>query len=147
MSHLNVANRILWYLKGKPAQGLFYSSNVGTEIQAYTDADWGNYKESRSSITGFFIFLGDSLVSWKSKKQNTISNSSTEGEYKAMSLATTEIQWILYLVRDFKVKHDKPSIMNCDNISAMHIAKTAVFQERIKHFEIDITHLKIPIFE
>lgn len=38
-SHLNAANKKLQYLKGKPAQGLFYSSNAGTDIKAYTDAD------------------------------------------------------------------------------------------------------------
>lgn len=97
-AHLTIAHRILRYLKGKPSQGIFYSTNNDTTLKAFTDLDWGNYKESRKSITGYCVFLGESLISRKSKKQNTISRSSFEAEYRAMTSIVVEVQWLLYLL-------------------------------------------------
>ena len=61
------------------------------------------------------MFLGDALVSWKSKKQSIVSRSSVEAEYRAMATTTCESTWILHLLQDLHVKHDKPALMYCDN--------------------------------
>nr|KYP43582.1 hypothetical protein KK1_034960 [Cajanus cajan] len=55
------------------------------------------------AVTDFSVYLGNSLISWKSKKQGTISKSSCEAEYRAMAVVTCEIQWLTYLLQDFKV--------------------------------------------
>jgi hypothetical protein len=64
------------------------------ELCAYSDADHGSDPTDRKSIGGFCIFLGDSLISWKSKKQSIISQSSIEAEYRAMTSTTKEIVWL-----------------------------------------------------
>ncbi|KAJ0972269.1 hypothetical protein J5N97_020228 [Dioscorea zingiberensis] len=70
--HLVVVLRILWYLRGTTFQSLLLSSTSSLELRAYSDADHSSDPIDRKSITDFCIFLGDSLISWKSKKQETI---------------------------------------------------------------------------
>lgn len=77
-THLNVALHILKYIKDNPGRGLFYPSNSDGSLKAFSDADWAICLDSRRSITGFSIFYGSSLISWKSKKQSVVSRSSSE---------------------------------------------------------------------
>lgn len=76
-------------------------------------------------------------MSWKTKKQQTVSRSSSEAEYRALSTATYELQWLLYLLDELKVGCERAPVLYCDNQSAMHIATNPVFCERTKHLEID----------
>lgn len=86
--HFQAAQRILKYLKGNPGQGLFYSVDTETCINAFADADWGTCLDSRRSVSGICLYLGNSLISWKSKKQHVASNNSTEAEYRSLADAT-----------------------------------------------------------
>ncbi|XP_062110327.1 uncharacterized mitochondrial protein AtMg00810-like [Humulus lupulus] len=83
--------RILRYLRGTQFQSLFFPSTSTLELRAYSDVDWGGDCTDRKSTTGFCIFLGDPLISWKSKEQTVVSRSSTEAEYRAMASTTAEI--------------------------------------------------------
>jgi hypothetical protein len=83
--HLSVVHRIIQYLRGSPGRELFFPIGSPLCLVAYSDADWARSPDTRRSITGWCMFLGDSLISWKSKKQARISKSSTESEYRAMS--------------------------------------------------------------
>ena len=83
------------------------------------------------------MYLGNSIISWKSKKQGTISNSFCEAEYRTMTTVTCEIQWLVYLLQDFKVPFEQLSLLYCDNDSARYIIANLVFHERTKHIEID----------
>lgn len=89
--HLQAAHKVLCYLKNAPVQGLFCPSSQELTLTAYYDANWGPCPLTRRSVTGYAILLGNSLISWKTKKQAVISCSSTEAEYRYMTQTCKEI--------------------------------------------------------
>jgi hypothetical protein len=133
----NAACRVIRYLKHNPGRGLLFPRHSDLQIFGFIDADWAGYLDTRKSTTGYCFFIGSSLVSWKAKKQTTVSRSSSEAEYRALSSATCELQWVLYLLADLKIQLTKVPILYCDNQSAIHIASNPVFHERTKHLDID----------
>ncbi|XP_019181778.1 PREDICTED: uncharacterized protein LOC109176833 [Ipomoea nil] len=91
-THLIAAHRVLRYLKGSPGKGLFYHSKSQFKIQGISYSDSANCVKSRKSVTGYCIYLGSNLISWKTKKQATVSKSSSEAEYRALASTVCEIQ-------------------------------------------------------
>ena len=76
--HMEAALRVVRYLKNAPGQGLFFFSNIDFRLRAYCDPDLAGCPITRRSTTGYCVFFGPSLVSWRSKRQKTVSLSSAE---------------------------------------------------------------------
>lgn len=136
-SHMNAALKVVKYLKGCPGLGIFLSRDCDMKMMAYCDTDYATCPMTRRSITGFCIKIGKSLISWKTKKQSTVSLSSAESEYRAMAKTVCEIIWIRGLLADLGVQVDGPSKLFCDNDAALKLAANPVFHERTKHIEVD----------
>ncbi|KAF5471582.1 hypothetical protein F2P56_008362 [Juglans regia] len=131
--HLQAAERVLRYIKSTPGQGIFIFTASPLHLKAYSDSDWGGCLDTRRSVTGFTVFIGDFLISWKSKKQPTVSRSSAESEYRALASTTCEIQWLFYLLADSNVLHSQAALLYTDSKPASDITSNLVHHERTKH--------------
>ena len=134
-AHSQAASRVLRYLKGTPGSGIFATGSL--QFKAFSDSDWAGCRDTRRSITDFSVYLGNSIISWRSKKQPTVSRSSSEAEYRALASTTCELQWLTYLLQDLRVLFVQPANLYCDNQSAIQIASNQVFHERTKHIDLD----------
>ncbi|KAK2989631.1 hypothetical protein RJ640_002505 [Escallonia rubra] len=135
-SHLIAVKRILRYLKGTHDLGLWFPRNTSFfDLIGYSDADYAGCKTERKSTSGGCQFLGHSLVSWSSKKQNSVALSTTEAEYMAVGACCAQILWMKQTLLDFGLKYDHIPIL-CDNTSAIDLTKNPIQHSRTKHIEI-----------
>ncbi|KAK9055837.1 hypothetical protein SSX86_026922 [Deinandra increscens subsp. villosa] len=141
-AHWNAAIHTLRYVKGSLSQGLFFNNSEDYKLQAYCDSDWAACPNTRHSISGYFVSLGMSPISWKSKKQPTVSLSSAEAEYRSMRRVTSELAWLTRLLTELGVPDIVPVPLKCDSQAAIHIAKNPVFHERTKHIELDCHYVR-----
>jgi hypothetical protein len=106
-------------------------------VVAFVDSDYASDREDRKSISGYLVTIGGCLVSWQSKKQTGVTLSSTEAEFVAMSVAATEIKFIVSLLTEIdNCPPILPSILKEDNTGAIFMAKNTAIGQRTKHVDI-----------
>ncbi|RVW82223.1 Retrovirus-related Pol polyprotein from transposon RE2 [Vitis vinifera] len=109
IEHWEAALRVVRYLKGTPGQGILLRADSDLSLQGWCDSDWAACPVTRRSLSGWLVFLGQSPISWKTKKQHTVSRSSAEVEYRAMAAVTCELKWLKGLLLSLGVHHPKQS--------------------------------------
>ena len=92
--HLSMIKRILRYLKGTLSSGHHIGVGPVQSLVAYSDADWPGCLDSQRSTSGYYVYLGDNLISWSSKRQTTVSLSSAEAEYRVVAHVVAECCWL-----------------------------------------------------
>ncbi|CAA7028514.1 unnamed protein product [Microthlaspi erraticum] len=137
IDHWETALRVVRYLKGTPGQGVLLKSDSDLRLRGWCDADFSGCRLTRRSLGALFITLGTSPVSWKAKKQDVVSQSSAESEYRSMAKAVGELKWLRDVLIDLGITQTQPMELYCDNQAALYIAANPVFHERTKHVERD----------
>ncbi|XP_070030517.1 secreted RxLR effector protein 161-like [Nicotiana sylvestris] len=136
-SHLKSAKKILRYLKGIQDLVLYYPSGDGFNLIGYADADYAGYLVDRKSTSRMAHFLGSCLLSWGTRKQNSVALSSTKAEYVAAVSYCAQLLWIKQQLKDFGVLIESVPLL-CDKTNAPNMARNPIQHKRTKH--IDVRH-------
>jgi hypothetical protein len=134
-AHWNLAKRVLQFLYNMRNQCLLLGGKE-PKPYAYADADFPGDNEDRKSTGGYAVFLGNSAISWSSKKQTTVALSSTEAEYVILSEATREVLWIRRFLQELGLEFNKPTTIYQDNLGTQAFALNSKSPQRMKHIEV-----------
>jgi hypothetical protein len=137
--HWTAVKRILRYLQGTKTHGVRFDPSLGVDFQAFSDADWAGDVSDRKSTSGFLFKLVGGPISWGSKKQSSVSLSTSEAEYIALSLAIQEAKWVHRLICEILTAADAPLpklVIQEDNQSCIKMTKNPVNHGRAKHIDI-----------
>ena len=143
--HLTKAKHILCYLKDTINQSLIYKKLQKPLKLGFCDTDWVNLS-GRKSVSGFCFRLAENnpMISWKSKKQNSVALSTCEAESIAISLASEEALYLRALLRTMTELESlkNPTTIHCDNQSCIVLAKNPVIHQRSKHIDIKFQFIR-----
>nr|GEX33766.1 putative reverse transcriptase domain-containing protein [Tanacetum cinerariifolium] len=129
--YLTVTRPDICYIVQLLRQGILLAHDSAVQLKAYCDSDWASCPMTMRSTTGYCVLLGDSPISWKSKKQVVVSRYSVEVEYRAMAITCCEVTWLVNLFKDLGIKDMEPVELFCD-----------VFHARTKHSEVDCHYVR-----
>ncbi|XP_023732469.1 uncharacterized mitochondrial protein AtMg00810-like [Lactuca sativa] len=135
--HFQLVKRILHYIKGTISFALTFKRPHSNHILGYSDADWARCIGMRRSTYGYSIFLGGNLISWSAKKQPTVSRSSCESEYRAITNVAAEIVWITHLLHELHALPPGIPNLSCKNKSALFLNQNPVSHKHAKHIDLD----------
>jgi transposase InsO family protein len=133
-AHLTAVKHTLRYLNKTKDWTLFYPANEPLVLEGYADADYAACLDTRRSFSGYVFRLGKSVISWRSRKQTSVSTSTTESEYVALSLACRQMQWFQKAFADLRI--DVQCALRCDNTGAISIAENDQVNDRTKHIDV-----------
>jgi hypothetical protein len=133
-SHRQAVKRIFRYLHHTPDFGLWYSAYSSLALHGFSDADFAGCQLGRKSTSETCQFLKSSLVSWLSRKQSSVAQSTTEAEYVAASSCCSQLLWITYTMSDFSEEYTHVPLQ-CDSTSAISVAKNPMLHSKTKHIE------------
>ena len=93
-SNIIALKRIIKYVKATTDFGVWYSKNTNDVLAGYSDANWAGNVDDRKSTSGGCFYMGNNLISWMSKNQNSISLSTTEAKYNVVGSCCTQFLWM-----------------------------------------------------
>lgn len=99
--------------------GISFNKHSGFKITAHNNSDWGGCPSTSRSTGGLATYLGSKLISWSSKRQFTISKSSTEAEYRSLSETTSELTWLCQILKELGIPLPATPLLLCDNLSVV----------------------------
>ncbi|KAG7547628.1 Zinc finger CCHC-type [Arabidopsis suecica] len=132
--HWQAVRRVLKYLKGTINYGLSYFG-FPSVLEGYSDASWNTNEENHSSTSGWVFLLGGGAISWASKKQTCITNSTMESEFVALAAAGREAEWLRHLVSEIPLwpKPVSPISIHCDSQATLAKAYSQVYNGKSRH--------------
>ncbi|GKA94770.1 ribonuclease H-like domain-containing protein [Tanacetum coccineum] len=124
--HFAALKRILRYVRGTVDFGLQLYASATTSLVGYTDVDWAGCPSTRTSTSGYCVFLGDNLLSWSAKRQHTLSRSSAKAEYRGVANVVAETAWLRNLLRELHSPLSTATLVYRDNVSAVYMSANPV---------------------
>lgn len=140
-SHWKGLKRILRYIKDTVDLALLYRKTNSPPLVGYADSDWAGALDDRKSTTGYLFEVFGAVVTWTTRKQTTVSLSSTEAEYIALSTAAEELVWLKNLLQDFGNIIETPIVMYEDNQPCIHLLNKWEHR-RLKHIDVKYNFVK-----
>jgi hypothetical protein len=134
-AHLSALKRIFRYIKNTSKVGITLGGQ-DNELLAFADAAFGDDRATGHSTSGYVIMLGDGPVSWSSKRQSLVTQSTTEAEYVGASQAAREVMWIRGILEELGYSQDSATKIFGDNQSALKLAHNVEYHPRTKHINI-----------
>lgn len=135
--HWNGVKRILRYLNNTHDYGIHYkSADNQSLLVGYSDADYANDTITRRSTSGYLFKTNNSIVTWCSQRQPTVSLSTTEAEYISLSDSVKEVLWLQRLLNDICDIIVSSTVIFVDNQSAIKLCHNSEFHKRTKHIDI-----------
>lgn len=143
--HIIAAKRILRYLKGTINYSITYykdSLKEDSYLRAFTDADYAGDLNTAKSTTGYVFYFANGPISWKSKLQTIIAQSTTEAEYIAINACAKEAIYIKSILQELGYYKQEKLPIYSDNNGALLLAKNPVFHERTKHISVKYHYIR-----
>ena len=139
--HWAAVKHIFRYLK-KTAEFKLHYHKTGQPIECHVDADWAGDLRDRKSFSGYVFVVAGCVFAWSARKQSLVALSSTEAEYVAISMASTEAVYIRKLVDELGFPENGPMTIYNDNQSAQCLVRNPSFHSRSKHIAIKYHHVR-----
>ena len=133
--HLGAVKQILHYVARTTNFELQYEHVDEFKLCGFTDRDWGGCVDDRKSTSGWVFTLGSAAIAWRSKKHDITALSSTEAEYISTTSVACQAVWLRRLLEDLNLKQCEPTVILCDNKSAISIVKNLAMHGRTKHID------------
>ena len=140
--HWVVAKHVLRYLRGSVAFGLRYTSNGGVLLHGYADSDWAGSSVDRKSTSGYCFSLGSTMISWSSRKQGSVAQSTAKVESIAARDASREAVWLRTLFCGLCQEMFETKVIHWDNQSCLKLTENPVFHDRSRHIELKYHFIK-----
>ncbi|POM79514.1 Retrovirus-related pol Polyprotein, partial [Phytophthora palmivora] len=121
--HWDAGIKVVRYLMKTKDAAITYDGRMGTELTAYSDADWAGNRDDRRSVSGVMLMMCGAPVVWRSTFQKTVALSSTEAEYMALSDCIKEVVWMRRLLKNIGAAQHGPTVIYEDNQGVMALAK------------------------
>jgi len=135
-----LAKYVLSYLHTTKDYRIRYDGGKSGEgLYGYADSSWGD-QEDKHSTSGYVFLLGSAAISWGTRKQKTVAQSTTEAEYMSLAEAANQAAWYRTLLEELGYELDSPIQLHCDNKGAVDLALNPVTGRRSKHIPISTMH-------
>ena len=131
--HWSLVKRILRYVKGTVDVGLLFKCHSNSSLAVYADSDYAGDLSDRKSTSGYVLLKNGAAISWKSKKQSVVAQSTAEAEYVALFFAVQETIWIRRMLHDLHEELSGPTVVYEDNQAAIKIVQNPVDHPKTKH--------------
>ena len=140
--HWEAGIRVVRYLKGTRTLGLSLGGNNPISLIGYSDSDYANCQDTSRSISGYCFTIGSGMISWGSRKQRVVADSSCYAEYIALHEASHEATFLRQLLSGLDLLDSGPTTLYCDNDAASKLTEDHMWHSRVKHIRVKYHHIR-----